>query len=157
MPSVRVTSLVLCLAAAAAPGVLAAQTRAAVPNASSCAPLPAARGATISFGNAGGNLRPDSTDVRSDGRVALAGGRAGPALAPAAVAGLARLARTGGFWQLNPAPITRPTRNPDAARRLIVVRLTCGTHRAVYPGTEAPAAFAELYALLTAVTGTGPH
>ena len=137
----------LTLLALAAPAALSAQAR------SSCAPLPAARGATISFGNSGGNLRPDSVDVRADGRVTLAGGRAGPTLDPAAVAGLARLARTGGFWQLTPAPITRPPRIPDAARQLIVVRLTCGTHRAVYPGTDAPPAFAELYALLVAVTG----
>ena len=132
---------------------LAAHTAHTAHTAPPCALLPAARGATISFGNTGGNLRPDSVDVRADGRVTLGGGRAGPTLDPAAVAGLVRLARTGGFWQLHAAPITRPPRNPDAARQLIVVRLTCGTHRAVYAATEAPAPFAELYALLSSVTG----
>ena len=113
----------------------------------SCRPLPAARGATFSFGNEAGNLRPARTDVYADGRVSTGARR----LTPAVVAELARQARSGGFWALHPAPITRPPRNPDAARRFIVVRLTCGTRRTEYAG-DAPPAFAALFARLDSAT-----
>ena len=113
----------------------------------SCRPLPAARGATFSFGNDGGNLRPARTDVYADGRVSTGTSR----LTRAAVAELAHQARSAGFWALHPAPITRPPRNPDAARHFIVVRLTCGTRRAEYAG-DAPPAFAALFARLDSVT-----
>lgn len=141
-------TLVFCVAAVVPPRGHAARST----QQRSCRPLPAARGATFSFGNEAGNLRPARTDVYADGSVSTGA----PRLTPALVADLARQARSGGFWALHPAPITRPPRNPDAARRFVIVRLTCGTHRAEYAG-DAPAAFAALFSRLdSATTVRGP-
>ncbi len=154
-------SITRCAAAgiALALGTTAAagQPRNASAPALPCAPIPAARGVTITFGHEGGLLRPRTVTIDADGRARAGSDTATDSLttiAPAAVAALARLARTGGFWALRPPPVRRPPRNPDAARTFIAVALTCGTRRAEYVmGEPMPTAFAELDALLAAVTG----
>ena len=47
--------------------------------------------------------------------------------------------------------ITRPTRNPDMARRYLEVHLRCGTKRSLYPADAEPVAFHELLTRLSAV------
>ena len=148
------------LALAAAATGAAGQSGSGGTTAPSCAPIPAARGATITFGHEGGSLRPRTVTIGADGRVRAGADSATDSLTtipPAAVAALARLARTGGFWTLHPPPVRRPPRNPDAARTFIAVRLTCGTHRAEYVmGEPMPPTFAEFDALLATVTGASP-
>ena len=122
---------------------------------STCAPIAAEQGATIAFGREGGNLRPASFTITADGRITQSAGAGTrdsiPAATPAAVAALARVARTGRFWMLAPRAIRRPARNPDAAREFIEVTLACGSHRVEYVAGTAPAVFSELLALLEAV------
>lgn len=122
--------------------VSAAATR---PSAPACAPRAAARGPTFVFGREGGNIRPSQTALYADGRVARGD----------AVAGLARLARVGGFWTLVVPAIRRPTRNPDAARQYVEVHLTCRSHRVEAAG-ELPTAMRQLVALLEAVAPARP-
>lgn len=120
-----------------------------------CAPVPVERGATITFGREGGNIRPRSFSIYADGLITAASGDASrdsiAEISTAAVAALARLARIGGFWKLLPPVIRRPTRNPDAAREFVEVALSCGRKRAEYASGAAPAAFSEYLALLAAV------
>lgn len=133
--------------------VSAAATR---PSAPACAPRAAARGPTFVFGREGGNIRPSQTALYADGRVAR--GDAVDSIAsvsPDAVAGLARLARVGGFWTLVVPAIRRPTRNPDAARQYVEVHLTCRSHRVEAAG-ELPTAMRQLVALLEAVAPARP-
>ena len=103
----------------------------------------------------GGNIRPRSFAIDASGRITVASvdsTRDSVTTIPtAAVAALGQLARTGGFWELTPPMIRRPTRNPDAAREFIEVTLTCGRKRAEYAAGAAPAAFSEYLALLDAV------
>jgi hypothetical protein len=114
---------------------------------------------TFEFGRTGGNIRPASIHIAADGAVTTGTATAAPAtplrtIPQAVVTGLARLAWTGGFATLRPAP-TRPTRNPDAAREFIEARSACGAHRSEYAmGEEAPP-FRELYALLEMAAGPG--
>jgi hypothetical protein len=117
---------------------------------------------TFEFGRTGGSIRPASIRLAADGTVmAASGDTAAPmtrlrTIPKPVVAGLARLAWTGGFATLRPAP-TRPTRNPDAARRFIAVRSACGSHRVEYAmGEEAPR-FRELYALLEMAADATPQ
>jgi hypothetical protein len=149
--------VVLSMAQAGAEGQRATPATA---GAGRCAPIAAARGAANTFGHEGGSLRPRTIANAADGRVRAGGDSASDsltAIAPAAVAALARLARTGGFWTLRPPPVRRPPRNPDAARRYIAVALTCGTHRVEYVmGDPVPAAFTEFEALLGALAGATP-
>ena len=148
------TGAVALLLQAAAPVAFpgGAQRAAQAP---ACKPIPIDHGPAITFGREGGNIRPRSFAIWSDGRITPADSAAVrdtiSAIAPAAVAALARLARTGGFWALAPRAIRRPTRNPDAARDFIDVQLTCGRHRVEYIGGRGPPAFAELLALLGAL------
>ena len=151
----RCGPVVLCVLVLLLPALLAAQASTAV----SCAPVAAARGATFAFGHEGGTLRPHAVSISASGLV-LAGTDAATdsvnLIAPAAVAALATLARTGGFWTLRPRPVRSPPRNPDAARAYIAVTLTCGSHRAEYvAGEREPAAFTQLMALLAQVTASG--
>ena len=115
------------------------------------------RGAAIIFGHEGGLLRPRTVAIAADGLVRAGSDTANDSLKvipPAAVAALATLARTGGFWVIKAPPSRRPPRNPDAARSFIEVTLTCGSRRAEYVmGEPMPAAFTDLEALLMALTG----
>jgi hypothetical protein len=121
-----------------------------------CAPIPAERGATITFGREGGNIRPRSWTIAADGRIGgdtLVPTRDSIAPIPAdAVAALARFARTGGFWELRSRRVRRPPANPDAAREFIAVSLTCGAHRVEFVPDDAPRTFTEFFALLSSVT-----
>ena len=120
-----------------------------------CAPVTADRGAAFTFGRVGGNIRPRSFSVYADGRITVATGDAArdsvDTIPAAAVAGLARLARSGGFWELRPSAVRRTPRNPDFAREFIEVTLTCGRKRAEFASDAEPVAFSELFALLSAV------
>lgn len=120
-----------------------------------CTPVPAERGATIAFGRVGGNIRPRSFAIYADGRITVASVDATrdsvAVISVAAVEALARLARSGGFWELVPPIVRRPPRNPDAAREFVEVTLTCGRKRAEYVAGAEPAAFSEYLALLAAL------
>ena len=157
-PAARVAR---CVAAgltltASAPTGADGQSRGTAGPPPACAPVAASRGPTITFGHRGGSLRPRTVSIGADGVVRAGADSATDSVTvidALGVAALARLARTGGFWSLRPAPVTRPPRNPDAARAFIAVRLTCGSHRAEYVmGERTPAAFRELDALLAQVT-----
>jgi hypothetical protein len=147
-----------CIAGLVLPAVLAAQAGTggrAAGQEPPCAPIPAERGATIVFGRAGGNIRPRWFTIDADGRVSANASDSTHytvATIPAgAVAALARLARSGGFWELRSPVIRRPTANPDASREFAEVTLTCGRHRAEFVSGAEPAAFSEFLALLTAL------
>lgn len=120
-----------------------------------CVPVPVERGATVTFGRVGGNIRPRSFAIYADGRITVASADSTrdsiAVISVAAVAALARLARSGGFWELRPPTIRRPSRNPDAAREFVEVTLTCGRKRAEYVAGAEPAVFSEYLALLAAV------
>ena len=125
------------------------------PHPRNCAPVPVERGAAITFGRESGNIRPRSFAIYADGRIAIASVNSTrdsvAVISAAAVSALARLARTGGFWELTPPIIRRPPRNPDAAREFVEVALTCGKKRAEYVAGAGPPAFSEYLALLAAV------
>ena len=116
---------------------------------------------TFEFGRTGGSIRPASIHIVADGTVMAArGDTAAPmtrlrTIPEAVVTGLARLAWTGGFSTLRPAP-TRPTRNPDASRAFIDVRSACGRHRVEYAMGEEAQRFRELYALLEMAADATP-
>ena len=74
----------------------------------------------------------------------------GRGVARDAVAGLARMAWSGGFTRLPTAP-TRPTHNPDAARDFVEIQSACGHKHVEYAGGEGAPAFRELLALLQAI------
>jgi len=160
-PALRTVVVVAGIVALLAPGALIAQadrSGSTVPAAQQrprCAPIPAERGATITFGREGGNIRPRSYAIFADGRVTAGVGDAARdsvgTIPAAAVAALARLARSGGFWELRSPAVRRPPGNPDAAREFIGVTLTCGAHRVEFVAGAEPAAFVELFALLSAV------
>jgi hypothetical protein len=76
-------------------------------------------------------------------------------VSPDVVAGLARLAWTGGFATL-PARPARPSWNKDAAHEFIEIRSACGQHRVEWAGDGAPRAFRELWALLQLVGDATP-
>ena len=123
------------------------------PGARSCAPRGTTHGPAFVFGNEGGNLKRSATKLWADGSMQLG---ASPRTAPDAaladsVAALARLARQSSFWTTTAPKITRPTRNPDMARRYVEAHLQCGTKRSLYPADAEPAAFQELMTRLTAV------
>jgi hypothetical protein len=110
----------------------------------------------ITFGRAGGSIRPAGLRVGVDGTVTRTGDSVSGSppvgtLSPETVRGLARLAWTNGFAALPTAP-TRPTRNPDAARDFIELRSPCGRKHVEYATGEGAPVFRELYALLTALT-----
>ena len=108
------------------------------------------------FGREGGNIRPATTSLYADGRVERGGLTDSAAtVAPDAVAGLARLARVGGFWTLHVPATRRPPRNPDVARQFVEVHLTCGSHRVETAG-DVPASMRQLLALLVAVAPLRP-
>jgi hypothetical protein len=138
----------------------AAQVPAARPAAIACTPISVNRGAAITFGHEGGTLRPHVVAIGADGVIRAGSDSASDSVATvpaAAVAALARLARTGGFWTLRGSVIRRPTPNPDAARTFIAVALSCGSRRVEYvTGEPVPAAFTELQALLTLIAGPSP-
>ena len=111
---------------------------------------------TITFGRAGGNIRPAALRLNVDGSLSqrVDGGdftSTGRTVARDAVAGLAHLAWAGGFTRLPTAP-TQPTRNPDAARDFIELQSACGRKHVEYAGGEGAPAFREVLALLQAVT-----
>ena len=130
-------------------------------------PMPAQRSAaavrcdrvgttTITFGRTGGSIKPAALRVNVDGSLSqrVDGGDFTPSgrrLTRDAVAGLARLAWSGGFTTLPTAP-TKPTRNPDAARDVIEIQSACGRKHVEYAAGEGAPAFRELLALLQAVT-----
>ena len=147
---------VLALVATGASG----QQQPALAPSTPCEPIAAERGATITFGHAGGSLRPRTITIAADGRIRAGGASATDSVAtipPPAVAALATLAHEGGFWALSSPPVRRPPRNPDAARAFIEVALSCGTHRVEYvTGEPIPPAFAGFEALLTVVAGSPP-
>lgn len=114
------------------------------------------RTTTITFGRAGGSIKPAALRVNADGSLSqrVDGGdftSTGRTLARDAVAGLAHLAWSGGFTRLPTAP-TKPTRNPDAARDFIEIQSACSHKHVEYAGGEGAPAFRELLALLQAVT-----
>jgi hypothetical protein len=150
----RCGPVVFCVLVWLLPALLAAQA----PAVASCAPVAATRGVTFAFGHEGGTLRPRAVSISANGLVRVGTDAATDSvnvIAPAAVAALATLARTGGFWTLRPRPVRSPPRNPDAARAYISVTLTCGSHRADYvAGDREPAAFTQLKALLAQVTAS---
>jgi hypothetical protein len=150
----RCGPVVPCVLALLLPTLLAAQA----PAVASCAPVAATREVTFAFGHEGGNLRPRSVSISANGLVRVGTDAATDSvtlIAPAAVAALATLARTGGFWTLRLRPVRSPPRNPDAARAYIAVTLTCGSHRAEYvAGEREPAPFTQLMALLAQVTAS---
>jgi hypothetical protein len=130
---------------------LAAQTGAATAPASRCDRTAAT---SFTYGRTGGSIRPTATRIAAAGSAAAGdSGATVVTVSAAALNGLARLARAGGFATLPVAP-TRPTPNPDAARDFIELRSACGTKHVEYAaGTGAPV-FRELYGLLTALGGT---
>ncbi len=110
----------------------------------------------IAFGRTGGNLKPAAQRLNADGSLSqrAEGGPwtlTGRTLSRDTVAGLARLAWTGGFSRLPTAP-TKPTRNPDAARDFIELHSACGSKHVEYAGGEGAPLFRELLSLLQAVT-----
>ena len=153
MPAALALSLALFLVMPCALSAQAHNGAGTTPAPSVCLPVPASRGPAITFGHEGGNLRPRTFTVTADGTIRSGGATAASdsmaAIAPAAVRALARLARGGGFWTVPSPRIVRPPANPDAAREFIEVKLTCGSHRAEYVADGAPAAFADLFALLS--------
>jgi hypothetical protein len=159
-PFARCATAGVVLAAGATGAGAAGQPRNAGAPVPACTPIPAAQGAAITFGHEGGSLRPRTVTIAADGRVRAGSDTASDSLTtipPAAVAALARLARSGGFWTLRPPSVRRPPRNPDAARTFIAVALTCGARRAEYVmGEPIPALFVELEALLTTVIAASP-
>ena len=121
-----------------------------------CAPRAATRGPAFVFGREGGNIRPAASAIYADGRVTRGDSTDSTAtVSPDAVAGLARLARLGGFWTLRVPATRRPPRNPDVARRYVEVHLTCGSHRVETAG-DVPTAMRQLLALLEALAPLRP-
>ena len=107
---------------------------------------------SIEFGHTGGNLRPTSLRLASNGSILrMPDSTATGAIPSAAVSALARLAWMEEFVALPEAP-TRPTRNPDATREFIEVRSACGRKHVEYPSGEGARVFRELYDLLASVT-----
>lgn len=156
--SIRRAGVVGVVGAAAAVAVAATNAGAMARPASvqPCAPRAASRGPTFVFGREGGNIRPASTALYADGRVSRGDSTdSSAAVSPDAVAGLARLARLGGFWTLRVPAVHRPPRNPDAARQYVEVHLTCGSHRVETAG-GAPPPMRQLLALLQAVAPLRP-
>lgn len=159
LPAVRREAVAAGIVAIFLPTMVAAQSGAArgleAPQGLHCRPIPVVGGATVKFGRAGGNILPRSLEVYANGGITVAAGdsmRDSVATIPAdAVAALARLARTGGFWALRAPAVRRPIRNPDFAREYIEVTLTCGRKRAEYVAGAEPAVFSEYRALPAAV------
>jgi hypothetical protein len=136
----------------------AAQTPAAA-----CRPVSLAQGAAIEYVREGGNIRPFTVALYADGAMRIADTSATQGAIPtsghvdsAAVAALARFARTSGFWRLPANPVHKPPRNPDAARYRISVRTTCGAHASAYPLSAAPKVFRELLARVATLSGVQP-
>jgi hypothetical protein len=104
------------------------------------------------FGRAGGNVVPSRTTISSSGRVTV-DGRAGRSILPAAVSGLATLAKAEGFWSL-PRTIKCPGQLPDFASLYVGVH-SGGRSKTVTVRGSCNSSFAELYAVLVAVAGPG--
>jgi hypothetical protein len=110
--------------------------------------------AAFVFGREGGNIRPYTVTILTDGTVTASG----PARTatrhlsdPAdAIAGLMKLARAEGFWAL-PAKIVGHGL-PDVSGRFISIHTAGGT-KTVHVRFIQAAAFDQLYAVLLAVAG----
>ncbi len=146
----RAFALRLALAALIAAPIA---VRAQHPHSSACAPRGSVNGPAFIAGNKAGNLRRSWTKFWADGSTQVAGAaRSAPDRAIAdSVAVLAEFARRSRFWSRTPAPITRPTRNPDMTRHYVEAHLRCGAKRSVYPADAEPADFHELFTRLAAV------
>jgi len=111
---------------------------------------------TFAFGRTGGNIAPTKVLIGKDGRVTTTGAvkvTATQASLPLRN-GLARLARAEGFFTM-PAFTACPGAHPDVAANFVTVA-AFGKSRTVTVHGGCPAAFEELYAVLTASVGAGP-
>ncbi len=136
--------------------LLCASVATAQPPSKNCA-----REATTSFtfGLTGGTLKPVALELSADGTVRKTGEQTGPVLGTVArksVATLARRTWRSGFAELPTAP-TRPTRNPDVARRFIEIHSACGSHHVEYALGSEPLLFHALYARLNRLTAPITH
>lgn len=108
---------------------------------------------SITFGYAGGNLKPTALRIASSGAVRGVGQTTASArVSKSAVHELARRGWSRAFISLPTAP-THPTRNPDAARQFIELRSACGSKHVEYADGEGPPAFRDLYAQLQSLAG----
>jgi hypothetical protein len=107
------------------------------------------------LGIQGGNIRPYSVTIESNGQVTVSGpvqhGRT--ALSHTAVLGLLKLARAEQFYRM-PATTLCPGTLPDIASRYIAINTTTRSHRVQVHGGCNPS-FNQLYAVLAAVAGIG--
>ena len=109
----------------------------------------------------GGNIKPETVELRADGQVTIVDQAASPpasrqrTVSPDAMAGLARLAWSGGFAALRSGP--QRAANKDAAHQAIEVRsAACGRQRVEWVGDGAPPQFRELWALLVLASDAVP-
>jgi hypothetical protein len=116
---------------------------------------------TFVLSRTGGNIKPETVELRADGRITVIDQAASPpasrvrTTSPDVMAGLARLAWDGGFVTLRSGP-ARHTTIRDAAHQTIEVRSACGGYRVEWVGDGAPAQFRELWAILVLVSDAVP-
>ena len=162
----RMAAIALAAAVAFVPSFIAvARTDAHTTAATSTPRCSTTKGLTgvpaIAFGRAGGNIRPMTVKIFSDGTISYQGALprvANYGIDSAAVLGLQRLAAAEGFATM-PAVTNTPGTLPDIAAQFISVRASCtAATKTVRVHGLAPAGFAELYATLQAATAlsTGP-
>lgn len=104
-------------------------------------------------GREGGNIRPSTVTIYSDGTVSVSGAGAGsshPQLSKDALDGLMKLARAEGFFTLPGRIIGHGL--PDISGRYITIH-SAGSTKTVHVRFVQNAAFDQLYAVLMAVAG----
>jgi hypothetical protein len=110
---------------------------------------PAAATPEFVFGREGGNIRPLTVTIYSDGTVNNGSGTAATfQLSPQALAGLLKLAQAEGFYKLPPRIIGHGL--PDIGGRFITITTAYGS-KTVHVRFVKNAAFDQLYAVLSAV------
>jgi hypothetical protein len=136
---------------------LLARQKPSLAKAPTCTDLSQVEGPVIEFGQEGGNIRPYSLMINSDGEVTPSGPVSSQInhISPLTIKALVQLATMGEFWKL--PEFSGQNSLPDTGAKFVTIHLSCTRKQVTVRGNPTAGSFAEVYSLLSDLTQIRPY